>query len=446
MTYDEWKAEQEAQIQAQIDGEEYEPVTHMGMVNQDIRDTNELRGILNEQIVDLEEYKETLEQEIEEQYIPHVRNNFPLSNEQSDSLQFVAKRVHGYVTFESAKSNLEQVENWGKSLDFKIRKVVAESNMIDNAEKDYNKDSTRAIRYGLSPQNFTNEKADKIAQINKQAPKLESSYASYQSALKHSQIAYEVQKEIVHKEFGSIYPEYSHITEDRNDLITELKHKYVQDYLKSGVKLESIQEFEDPKQLANYSAERSSDLSLINDWKDNQHSLLIANRTVSKASREYKEIYQGGSTKDTIYSSRLKLETVKEQVAERESDKAQLDGRLNQSLEMKYSNQPYELIERIPTKLKAKLVELQLEGRSTGKLSKDLKQVEKDLAKEGKDISRLYDKEFTPTGAMGIAKLFSNLSNLASGNDKQHDTDEMRRKRKSKMREKSLQKDIELEL
>ncbi|MFC4559377.1 MobA/MobL family protein [Virgibacillus kekensis] len=107
LTYDELKAEQEAQIQAQIKGEEYEPVTHMGMVNQDIRETNELKDLLQQEIISLEDYKEVLEREIDEQYIPNVRDTFPLSNQQAESMQFVAKRIHGYVTYEKAKDNMK---------------------------------------------------------------------------------------------------------------------------------------------------------------------------------------------------------------------------------------------------------------------------------------------------------------------------------------------------
>ncbi|WP_268237323.1 hypothetical protein [Paraliobacillus quinghaiensis] len=42
---------------------------------------------------------------------------------------------------------------------------------------------------------------------------------------------------------------------------------------------------------------------------------------------------------------------------------------MNETLSFKYQNQPSELIERIPTKLKAKLLELHLDERATGKLS-----------------------------------------------------------------------------
>jgi MobA/MobL family len=448
LTWEEYKSEKEARIQAQMKEEEYEPVTHMGMVNQDIRDTNELRQLIKQEIVELESYKEALEKEIEEQYIPQVRDNFPLSKGQAESLQFVAKRVHSYVTFENAKDNLDKVNAWGNSLDFKIRKVVAESNMIERAESDYNTESTRAIRYGLSPQHFSTDKSEKISNINKQSQTLEKSYIAYQEAQQHSKIAYEVQKEIVHQEFSHIYPQYSHVTENHNDLIVELKHKYNQEYLKSGVKRELIPEFEDPKLLELYSSERAENKAIVKEWKDNQHSLLIANRTVSKASRDYSELYQGGTTRDKIYDSRLKLETAKEQVQHFEGEKRNLDEKMNHSLQATYNNQPSTLIEQIPTKLKARLVEMNLEGETTGELSKDLRKVEKRLEREGKDISKLYDKEFTPSGmgAMGIAKLFGNLTEQAQSNDKQQDIDEQRRKRKSKFKEKTLSKDKELEM
>ncbi|WP_163581330.1 MobQ family relaxase [Gracilibacillus saliphilus] len=446
LTYDEWKAEQEAQIQAQINSEEYEPVTHMGMVNQDIRDTKKLKDILEKEIISLEEYKDALEKEINEEYIPHVRNKFPLSNQQSEALEFVAKRIHGYVTYESAKKNMETVKDWGKAIDLTGKKLGVEAIMLDKAQNDYKVDHIRAIRYGLSPKRFEEEKGQKNRTINSKVNKYERDIEAYKKAEYYSDIAFEVQKEILHKEFGEVYPQYSHIKEDHNKLISDLKNEYVQDYLKTGYKHESIKEFEDTQVMKHYTSEWSKDIDLKKDLQENQHNLLIANRTVSKYSKEYKVIYSEGATKDKIYDAKLKLEIAKYQVKKGENQKYELDVRLNKTLSFKYQNQPTELIERIPTKLKGKLLELHLDERATGELSKDLKTVEKDLAKVGKDISHLYDKEFVEATASigGVAKLFGDLGNQSQNNDK--DVDEIKRKSKSKMKGKTLHKENEMEL
>ncbi|MFC4559378.1 hypothetical protein ACFO3D_14365 [Virgibacillus kekensis] len=318
--------------------------------------------------------------------------------------------------------------------------------MLDNAEKEFNIDKSRGMRYGLLPQRFAEEKGDKIKGLNQQAQKYEGNLNAFHESEKHSKIALEVQKEIVHQEFSEIYSEYSHVTEEYNTLITDLKHEYVQEYLKTDVKHEQIEEFENPELFKHYTSERANDIELKKDWEDNQHSLLIANRSVAKWSKEYSGIYSSGSTRDKIYDTRLKLEIAKYQVNQRENEKGVLNGRVNESLSSKYQNQPSTLIEQTPTKLKARLLELHLENRSTGVLSKDLKLVEKDLAREGKDISHLYDKEFVQAGANigGIAKLFDNLGNQSHDRDK--DYDKIKRKSKSKMKERTLGKNNELEM
>ncbi|GGM34552.1 hypothetical protein GCM10011351_20650 [Paraliobacillus quinghaiensis] len=58
----------------------------------------------------------------------------------------------------------------------------------------------------------------------------------------------------------------------------------------------------------------------------------------------------------------------------------------------------------------------------------------------------MYDKDYVQAGASigGVAKLFVDLGNQAQNNDK--DVDEIKRKSKSKMKDKSLHKENEMEL
>src|SRR5690606_29834002 len=98
LTWEEYQAEKEAQIQAEINGEEYVPVTHMGEVNHQIRKANELQSSINQKIVSLEEYKETIKRDMKERYIPEIKQSISLSDEQRNALKFVAKRINKYVT------------------------------------------------------------------------------------------------------------------------------------------------------------------------------------------------------------------------------------------------------------------------------------------------------------------------------------------------------------
>ncbi|WP_179298643.1 MobQ family relaxase [Evansella halocellulosilytica] len=444
LTWEEYKAEKEAQIQAQIQGKEYEPVTHMGEVNKEIEETNELLSEIDERVVSLEEYKKSLEKEIDKQFIPNVREEFPLSEEQVDALKYVSNRVHGYVTYENAKENLEKVENWGISIEKEARKLDVEGHILGRVRDKYKDDPKSVLYYGFLPRSF--EQEHKIRQIDytNRANNFTQKMSSFDEALIKSLIAYEVQKEIIHREFSYIYPQYSHITEGFNESIIDLKHAYVQEYLRSGIKYEYIEEFEEPQLMKDYSVEKVSDQTLLKEWRENQSSLLIANRAVSKANSEFTVIWKEYKDTESVYNVHVKLETAKEQVKDREFQKEKLNERMTRSLADKYTNQPKEIIEAIPAKMQAKLIEWHLDNRSTGKLSKDLKLIEKDLQKDGKSINDLYEMKDIKTSGIAVTQLFSNLVNSSSPNDKGQDLDEIKRKQKSKLLRKDHSKEIEL--
>lgn len=435
----EYQIEKKERQLAEKEGREYKPKTTFAQLNYEIEKANEEIKTLNQKVVDLDDYRRTIEQGAIQE-LKSIRSYFSLSNEDWKSLKVVAKRVNGFVDINKANDNLKRLDYWKLKIEREKHNIVATGKTLEKAKKVYNDEPKKVMMYGFIPNQFEKQYQDKHQQYNDMINKYNETVNAYNELHRHSQRAYEIQKSFTNEEFRFLYPNYHEQLSD-NDSAMELKSKYVELFKKEGVLRHEIPELN--TSINRYTDQYHKLNKTLEQWKETNNSLVILERMKNKLQKEYGEMYKNWDS-DKVFNKSVQFANSKEQITDKETYKRELSEQLTEHIKQKYTDVSENTINKIPSEFKAKVLELHLSGESTGKLSKDLKKVEKNVDRE---IDKQSDSEKgidvkNNEVASSTGEFISGLIQSAKQDEGKSDDLERKRQRDKKRRHMKLKKDI----
>lgn len=428
-----YRIEQREKDNANKSGNEYEPKTYYGKLNKQIEETNQKIDEINneikrqelkkEKIISLSDYRKTFDEDRLNQ-LNDIRKNANLSTNDWKAIKTVAGRLDGFVDYRRASNNLVKLENWKKQLDRNSRILNAEKTVLTKANQIFKTDPKKVMLYGFKPTYFKDELKDKLQGLKEKIEKHNSTMKVFNELHESSKRVLEIQREFVNEEFAFLYPEVNSKIKEETPEVLKIKEKYVELFRNEGETRKSIPE------LSNSSLQDlklSNIRELISDWKEVKESLLIAERTKEKRKGEYKEAYQNFNAKK-VYDSSIKYTESKEQIVEKEERKSLLQEKLFDHMVSSYPKAKESLIREIPSEIQSKLLELQVKGENTGKLSKDLELV------KAREHNSEWMNEFEKgdSTSQNAGDLFSSLIQSAQQQDGGKDDLEAKRQKKKR--------------
>jgi hypothetical protein len=428
-----YRIEQREKDNARKEGSEYEPKTYYGKLNKQIDETNKQIDELNneikraelkkEKIISLSDYRKTFDEDRLNQ-LNEIRKNANLSTSDWKAIKTVAGRLDGFVDYRRASNNLVKLENWKKQLDRNSRIINAEKTVLSKSNQVFKTDPKKVMLYGFKPTYFKEELKGKLQGLKEKIEKHNATMKVFNELHQSSKRVLEIQREFVNEEFAFLYPELNSKIKEETPEVLKIKEKYVELFREEGETRKSIPE------LSNSSLQdlKLSNLrELISDWKEVKESLLIAERTKEKRKGEYKEAYQNFNAKK-VYDSSIKYTESKEQIVEKEERKSVLQEKLFEHMVSSYPKARESLIREIPSEIQSKLLELQVKGESTGKLSKDLELV------KAREHNSEWMNEFEKgdSTSQNAGDLFSSLIQSAQQQDGGKDDLEAKRQKKKR--------------
>jgi len=440
LTRSEYQVEQKERSRAEREGFEYEPVTYYGKMNRDIERVNQELEQINARMEVLQQQKElqvsgTIER------LDDIRNSSELSDQDYESLKVIAKRTGSFVDYQGAKDNLEKIENWRKSIDYKKYQFMAEKEMLDQMKSAHDsEDKNSLLNNGFTPSDFQEEYNRSVRQFNEKAQDFEEEVNAYKDLNKHSQRAYSIQKQLIEKEFAYLYPEYSHVQGDNKEMF-DLKADYVRQFRENRELASSIPEFE--HDMNHYTNSYTNASDLLDKWRQINKELVIQERSKTKTQNEYKT-HKDELNAQGMWESSLKLKGVELQIEDKKRDKGQLEIQMDSQLQSMYSHIPEEQLKQMPSNIKADLIELYVNDKHTGKLEKDLGTVQKDKYMNKEDKENGFNNE-TVNQQSDFGGLFASLMASAQQQEQnQDDLERAKRKRKKRKPYKDLEDELEM--
>jgi hypothetical protein len=439
----EFQIEKRERENAEKEGREYKPRTTFAQLNYEIEKTNAEIEMINQKVIDLNEYRESVKGSFIDE-LKSIRDNNNLSPEDWKAIKGVAKRVDGFVDIHNAKDNLNRLDFWKRKLDSEKSLIIATGKTLEKAKRVYNEEPKKVMMYGFVPNKFEESYRQKVSHYENQISKYNETIKAYNDLYKYSQRAYAIQKDFINEEFKYLYPDYADKI-GNNDKAMELKSQYVEMFKKEGILRHEMPEL---NSTLNMFTDKHDKLNtLLEDWKQTNNSLMILERTKEKHKREYAEQYKDWDSKN-VYEKSLQYTNSREQITNKELHKQSLEQELTKQMVDNYPEISQETIVQIPYELKAKILELHLSGNNTGELSKDLKLIEKESEKDLSKQEQKFNNE-TVGGdlASGTGDLFSGLINSAQQDEDKSGDLERKRQRDKKQKRIKLRQDIgEMEL
>ncbi|WP_096271754.1 MobQ family relaxase [Paucisalibacillus globulus] len=440
LTRSEYKFEQREKEKAEQFGIEYVPKSHFAKENQNIEKVNhELEG-LSKNISSLEEIRETIRVATIEE-LRSLRKNSQLSKEDLDSLKVIARRAQGHVDFSIAKDNLKRLDYWKLKLSNEKLEITSIGKTLKKAKFVYKDKPQDVLLYGFIPNKFEEqfslrqqEYATKVEDYNKKVH-------AYNEINKHSKRAYVIQQSFTNEEFRFLYPDFADVLSN-NDKAMALKSSYVDKFTKEGVLRIDIPELEN--NLEKYSDSYVKAEQLLKDWKDNVNSLVILERTKIKQQKEYAEYFKGWDA-EKVFNSSVKYANTKEQIRARESNKNDLSIKIDNHLKVLYPSVNDNTLSKLPSKSKARILELCINGRNTGEFSKNLRIGEKDVRADLQQSPKSYSNNDHVNASKATGDIFSAIINTtAQKNEKNVNLSKYKDKKRRKARKHNFIRENEL--
>jgi hypothetical protein len=448
LTRSEYYVEKMAKKEAEKNGVEYEPVTFYGKKNKEISDyNNEIESLQNE-IRELEEI-ENNSIEINANDFNEIRNNFKLSNDEYDALQFVKSRQKVvYVNFSDSKSALDSISYWKGSIDKKHRSLNREEQMLKTVKDMYEKGNVKLERYGFSMEGFVSDYNSRMDSLNSKYASLTSEVKKYKDAFTKTKITNDIQKNILDNEFKFLYPKYSDITKIDTDEINDIKNKYVNEFKQNNVILDSISEIDTHEHFATNEEQyfRDNVWNLVLDYRNQSKQHFSLNKSLDAKEKDYLAVINdkdGKYSTEEIYNSALDYLVTKNEKNVLETNYQNTKEKMLNTLVEIYGEQQRETLEQMPDRVKNMLLENYLKDKEMNTLSEDLEKInwkirQKNVQPKGNDF-----EEYIPSNSTGanVGNILTSLVENAKQNENKDNTP-----RKKRLRGKKLTKEEIIEM
>lgn len=451
LSREEYQFEKRMKEESLKNGVEYEPTTTYAKLNDEIEKDNKRIELLNNKVVDLNEYKSTVQSDLMDQ-LKELRNKQSLTKSEWLSIKVVSKAVKGYVDIDNASKNVKRMGNWKSKLDRDKERIIAFGKTLEKAKRVYNDKPKDVMMYGFVPNNFLKEFEVKNNEYKNMINDYSTKVKAYQELNTHSERAYDIQKMFTNEEFSFIYPQYQDVLEG-NDKATELQNKYVKLFENNGLLYDSIPELE--TNINKFSNKYVASQELVNEWKELKNSLVILQRTKSKHEKDYKEQFRNWES-ESVFNKSLKYTQTNEQISNKEIQKDELISMMNSQLKSIYPEMDNNILASLPDESKSRLLELYVEEENTGSLSNDLQILDKEIKSDIRngdstnnqnDFERNDFNTNNDSVAGSTGDLFSTLINNAQQNEGKDDLEKKRQKDKMQSKVRKIRnKHNELEL
>lgn len=429
-----YQLEKREQNKAKTNNEKYEAVTYYGKLNQEISEINkEINELKKEKVISLEEHKNK-KQNISD--FEAIRKNTNFSDQQKSSMQMIAKRAKSYVDYAVAKKVYFEIKkgNWSKSINTKKEELQAEKNLINKIHKTYKDNPKNVVKYGVEPKNYSKIMQEKIFNLKEKESNYKDLSIKYDRVQKKAELGYEVQKDILNKEFNYLYKDQERFNSDEKYLAVQ----YFKDYGRTLDK-EKIKDYASNHELK---TERPTITAQTNNISK---SIFIVEKGIEKYKREKKQHFHNRDF-NKVYEADKKIEQYNLRL---KALNRELQGNihfLQARLHSNYKDKNIEMVSRPETLVK--LYELNKSGKSSSNLTKDLKKLQKAMDKE-KQTNKEFNKD---TGQKQINKSYANhvsnsilqsIEDIRKGNEQNKPYDLNRTKKRRRGR---YEKDHENEI
>jgi len=434
LSRNEYFIEQIEKKNAENNNFEYIPVTYYAQLNHDIDKTNTRFEKLNEQVIELKEYREKVKNELL-QGLEAIRNNVKLSSEDWEAIKILVARGKGYANYDIAKDTVKRVEFWKRKLEKQKVDITSYGKVLEKAKTVFKDNPKEVLMYGFIPSEFEKQYSIKEKEFKAMVEDYNKKTNAYNELNQHTRRAYSIQKSLVDKEFKLLYPHYGGYLSNNNKA-SDLKSYYVDLFKKEGVIRNEITELEENSNK--YSDLITKSESLLEDWKENANSLMILERTKKKQQNEFKNQFNKWKSEE-VFNLSVKFTNTIEQIKERESAKEKLSVKVDELLKVIYPDLREETLSQLTAESKARILELNVNGESTRVFTTDMLSLEKDIKADLHKINPKDIKHNGPfkTSASGSAgDLFNSVLFSAQQNQNSYDDLEKRRRRTKKRNKK----------
>lgn len=405
-----YQMEEREKEKSKNENKEYIPRTYYGELNKEISQINkELEKYSKENVVSMEQHRNDKQDEND---FDSIRKNKSLNEAEKSALQMVAKRTKTYVDYSIAKNVLNDIKegNWKKQIDSKKLEVQAEKNLVNKIHKTFKENPKNVSYYGIEPERYSKVMKEKISQLKEKESNLNELSLKYDKVLKKSQLAYEIQKEFVNKEFNYLYTNKHEFSNDEKYLAV----KYFKD---NDVILQEdrIKEYAKDKEIS------ASRPNIVQQTNNISKSLFVLDKAINKHQKERVEALQEHNF-EKVYALDQKLEKYDLRRKELNNEIKGNISYLQASLSSNYKGNEIEKISR--PEVLVKLHVLNQSGKSSGNLSKDLSTLNKVFEKQKSQEHNQKDKEINQSYANHVSNGFiQSIEDVrqASERNKAHD-------------------------
>ena len=378
LTREEFYIEKKEKERTEKEGLEYIPVTTYGKLNAEIEAYNQELYEIEKEIATLQLAANTTEKEsvgIEDQYKflldIEAKSLSSVSSETRKALEFIQARAKtSELNFVKIKAVEKSVKAWDFKLNVKIRELQSEKKMLA-AIVDIHKNNGDISVFGFEKATFVTQFNKLVKDYQSREKQVLSEFEKFKVADQYSKEVNKLYYEIYKKQFDHLYPKYSSITKFVTDDNFELMDKYLTLFKADGTLTDSVFEYE------------------INDNLHDKTEHQFRNK-VQNTLKEYKRymplyfatknhIQASSNNEEKGYEAYKKLYLLKEEFSYLEGKVQEIKERINESLIEMHGEDSKEIIEKIPDRVKVKMLDDYMKEREVKPLNESLEKHKSDF-------------------------------------------------------------------
>ncbi|MEK5105001.1 MobA/MobL family protein [Cytobacillus sp. FSL M8-0252] len=453
LTRSEFYVEKKEKENAKKNNYEYKPVTNFGRLNSEIEVYNEKIIKLQNEIEQLEKYKENANT-FNINKFKDIRNNFVWNDSNFKAVSFVKERQKvKFVNYDVSLKAMDSMKYWKQNIDKKLRSFEREEKALTSVKSMYQDNKDGIARYGFITNNFVKDFNERMSLLNEKYESLTKEVKSYKESYKLVKISHEMQKQLLDKEFEFLYPNYKEIHDIDSFEINEIKNKYVEEFKKNDQVVSSIPELESYEIFTTNEEQdfRNDVWDIVADYRNQSKVNFSLPKKLDKLEQDYLNAIKSSSLdiqeeRNDVYKKAILYLSTKNEIKHATKVFEETKNKMFKALIEIYGKDQQATIEKIPDKIKVKLLERFLSERSVNELSEDLKLVKK---QQLKDMDKSNDKaKWEPESQSrdnSIGGILTELIDTAKQNEGNYDDLENKRKR-AKRRMKKLTKEEILDM
>lgn len=436
LTRSEYYIEKNAKENAIKEGIEYHPITYYGKLNNEIEIHNNTIDEINNSIQKIKiDKRDIYKSSIDFRTFTHkiTGDVYNTSQSQKDR-EFVKLRSKSYtVNYEIANKTSRSLDYWKKSIDTKLKALDREKKILESALHHYKNNSKELSKLGFIHKDFVTQYNQKAKELDQNYKDLLNEFDKYKVANQSTKNVVKNEKDILRNQFIYLYPDYKEFAELRTRKVENIMAKTIDDFTKDETVKDSIPDVEKflgkrmQKELlfidkVSYVLDQYKEQSIIHFTLKNKVENL-ENTYKEKMKVNKNRIFESQDARNDIYNSALEFLLVKDEAKVNEEKYNETKIVINDLLIELYGKNQSAVIEKLPDRIKANL----LEGYT---IRGERNNLDDDLLNEKWKLHN-GQQEQSNSNLNSLGNILSDLINQAQQNQNDNDVNGTSKRRKN---------------